>query len=206
MEDACLLCSEDKPHHCHRRLVTEFWERHGGSANHRQNVRRKAERWRRRYQCHSLKGCTPMRPLSASTAKTTGCTLIHPPTWWSSSATPNGAARRLRQSMSSRAMAPGVARMTMTGMHMPNRFSSMTAGRVTSIIQTAHMHCAAPTCCSTYSSSLTRMMTAGRKECKDCLPRPTGKWPKPNTRHSATSASRRCANTSSLESGEFKPS
>ena len=23
-EDACLLCSEDKPHHCHRRLVAEF--------------------------------------------------------------------------------------------------------------------------------------------------------------------------------------
>ena len=30
MENACLLCSEDKPHHCHRRLVAEFlvdrWE------------------------------------------------------------------------------------------------------------------------------------------------------------------------------------
>ena len=23
-EDACLLCSEDKPHHCHRRLVAEY--------------------------------------------------------------------------------------------------------------------------------------------------------------------------------------
>ena len=23
-EDACLLCSEDTPHHCHRRLVAEF--------------------------------------------------------------------------------------------------------------------------------------------------------------------------------------
>jgi uncharacterized protein (DUF488 family) len=29
-EDACLLCSEDKPHHCHRRLAAEYlkskWE------------------------------------------------------------------------------------------------------------------------------------------------------------------------------------
>lgn len=24
VEDACLLCSEDKPHHCHRRLVAEY--------------------------------------------------------------------------------------------------------------------------------------------------------------------------------------
>ena len=24
LEDACLLCSENKPHHCHRRLVAEF--------------------------------------------------------------------------------------------------------------------------------------------------------------------------------------
>lgn len=24
MEDSCLLCSEDKPHHCHRRLVAEY--------------------------------------------------------------------------------------------------------------------------------------------------------------------------------------
>ena len=24
MEQACLLCSEHKPHHCHRRLVVEF--------------------------------------------------------------------------------------------------------------------------------------------------------------------------------------
>ncbi len=23
-DDACLLCSEDKPHHCHRRLVAEY--------------------------------------------------------------------------------------------------------------------------------------------------------------------------------------
>jgi len=22
--DGCLLCSEDKPHHCHRRLVAEY--------------------------------------------------------------------------------------------------------------------------------------------------------------------------------------
>ena len=24
LHDACLLCSEDKPHHCHRRLVAEY--------------------------------------------------------------------------------------------------------------------------------------------------------------------------------------
>lgn len=24
LEDACLLCSEDQPHHCHRRLVAEY--------------------------------------------------------------------------------------------------------------------------------------------------------------------------------------
>ena len=24
VDDACLLCSEDKPHHCHRRLVAEY--------------------------------------------------------------------------------------------------------------------------------------------------------------------------------------
>lgn len=24
MKDGCLLCSEDKPHHCHRRLVVEY--------------------------------------------------------------------------------------------------------------------------------------------------------------------------------------
>ncbi len=24
VEDACLLCSEEKPHHCHRRLVAEY--------------------------------------------------------------------------------------------------------------------------------------------------------------------------------------
>ena len=26
--DACLLCSEDTPHHCHRRLVAEYLQRH----------------------------------------------------------------------------------------------------------------------------------------------------------------------------------
>ena len=26
----CLLCSEDKPHHCHRRLVAEYLKRHWG--------------------------------------------------------------------------------------------------------------------------------------------------------------------------------
>lgn len=31
LEDACLLCSEDQPHHCHRRLVAEYLrERWGG--------------------------------------------------------------------------------------------------------------------------------------------------------------------------------
>lgn len=24
LDDSCLLCSEDKPHHCHRRLVAEY--------------------------------------------------------------------------------------------------------------------------------------------------------------------------------------
>ena len=28
--DGCLLCSEDKPHHCHRRLVVEYLDRHWG--------------------------------------------------------------------------------------------------------------------------------------------------------------------------------
>jgi uncharacterized protein (DUF488 family) len=27
---ACLLCSEDKPHHCHRRLVAEYWKKKWG--------------------------------------------------------------------------------------------------------------------------------------------------------------------------------
>jgi len=27
----CLLCSEDKPHHCHRRLVAEYLKRHWGN-------------------------------------------------------------------------------------------------------------------------------------------------------------------------------
>jgi uncharacterized protein (DUF488 family) len=29
--DGCLLCSEDKPHYCHRRLVAEYLKRHWGS-------------------------------------------------------------------------------------------------------------------------------------------------------------------------------
>lgn len=29
--DGCLLCSEDKPHHCHRRLVAEYLNDHWGS-------------------------------------------------------------------------------------------------------------------------------------------------------------------------------
>lgn len=28
--DGCLLCSEDKPHHCHRRLVVEYLKEHWG--------------------------------------------------------------------------------------------------------------------------------------------------------------------------------
>ena len=30
VSDGCLLCSEDKPHHCHRRLVAEYLKRHWG--------------------------------------------------------------------------------------------------------------------------------------------------------------------------------
>lgn len=30
VSNACLLCSEDKPHHCHRRLVAEYLQRHWG--------------------------------------------------------------------------------------------------------------------------------------------------------------------------------
>jgi uncharacterized protein (DUF488 family) len=29
-DDGCLLCSEDKPHHCHRRLVAEYLKEHWG--------------------------------------------------------------------------------------------------------------------------------------------------------------------------------
>jgi uncharacterized protein (DUF488 family) len=28
--DGCLLCSEDKPHHCHRRLIAEYLKQHWG--------------------------------------------------------------------------------------------------------------------------------------------------------------------------------
>ena len=28
--DGCLLCSEDKPHHCHRRLVAQYLRQHWG--------------------------------------------------------------------------------------------------------------------------------------------------------------------------------
>ncbi|MBE1162790.1 DUF488 domain-containing protein [Dyella sp. 7MK23] len=31
LEDGCLLCSEDKPHHCHRRLVAEYLKEHWGN-------------------------------------------------------------------------------------------------------------------------------------------------------------------------------
>jgi uncharacterized protein (DUF488 family) len=30
LEDSCLLCSEDEPQHCHRRLVAEYLKRHWG--------------------------------------------------------------------------------------------------------------------------------------------------------------------------------
>ncbi len=30
LEDACLLCSEDKPHYCHRRLVAEYLREYWG--------------------------------------------------------------------------------------------------------------------------------------------------------------------------------
>jgi uncharacterized protein (DUF488 family) len=30
LKDGCLLCSEDKPHHCHRRLVAEYLQEHWG--------------------------------------------------------------------------------------------------------------------------------------------------------------------------------
>ncbi len=31
VRDGCLLCSEDKPHHCHRRLVAEYLEQEWGT-------------------------------------------------------------------------------------------------------------------------------------------------------------------------------
>ena len=30
MDNGCLLCSEDQPHHCHRRLVAEYLDSHWG--------------------------------------------------------------------------------------------------------------------------------------------------------------------------------
>lgn len=30
-DDGCLLCSEDKPHHCHRRLVADYLNQHWGN-------------------------------------------------------------------------------------------------------------------------------------------------------------------------------
>ncbi len=30
LADGCLLCSEEKPHHCHRRLVAEYLRQHWG--------------------------------------------------------------------------------------------------------------------------------------------------------------------------------
>ena len=31
MDESCLLCSEDEPHHCHRRLVVEYLREHWGN-------------------------------------------------------------------------------------------------------------------------------------------------------------------------------
>ena len=33
IDKGCLLCSEDQPHHCHRRLVVEYLERHWPDVN-----------------------------------------------------------------------------------------------------------------------------------------------------------------------------
>lgn len=33
LENSCLLCSEHKPHHCHRRLVVEYLNAHWGNVN-----------------------------------------------------------------------------------------------------------------------------------------------------------------------------
>lgn len=33
IDDGCLLCSEDKPHHCHRRLVAEYLKEHWGDVS-----------------------------------------------------------------------------------------------------------------------------------------------------------------------------
>ena len=33
LDRACLLCSEDKPDHCHRRLVAEYLDRHWGGVD-----------------------------------------------------------------------------------------------------------------------------------------------------------------------------
>ena len=33
VQDGCLLCSEDQPHHCHRRLVAEYLDGHWGGVD-----------------------------------------------------------------------------------------------------------------------------------------------------------------------------
>ena len=33
IEGGCLLCSEDKPHHCHRRLVAEYLKQQWGDVD-----------------------------------------------------------------------------------------------------------------------------------------------------------------------------
>lgn len=43
LEDACLLCSEDKPHFCHRRLVAEYLQKHWGNVEIEHIVKEKDE-------------------------------------------------------------------------------------------------------------------------------------------------------------------
>lgn len=38
IQGGCLLCSEDKPHHCHRRLVAEYLKQHWGDLDIRHLV------------------------------------------------------------------------------------------------------------------------------------------------------------------------
>ncbi|MBF8268021.1 MAG: hypothetical protein HW388_1529, partial [Dehalococcoidia bacterium] len=33
LADSCLLCSEDKPQYCHRRLVAEYFKQHWGDVD-----------------------------------------------------------------------------------------------------------------------------------------------------------------------------
>ena len=40
LAEGCLLCSEDKPHHCHRRIVAEYFKQHWGRSGHCPSRRR----------------------------------------------------------------------------------------------------------------------------------------------------------------------